>query len=78
MEIRHIQKDDDRSAISRIYEESWKFAYRGIVPQEYLDSIPEGRWASSFCVYLGRTDDRNVSSTVAKEIAIRIVEDYYK
>ncbi len=33
-------------AISKIYEESWRYAYRGIIPQSYLDSIPEGRWAS--------------------------------
>ena len=45
MEIRHIQESDDRLKISRIYEESWKFAYQGIVPQDYLDSIPAGRWA---------------------------------
>lgn len=29
----------------RIYEESWKSAYRGIVPQDYLDHISAGRWA---------------------------------
>lgn len=33
-------------AISHIYEESWKDAYRHIVPQSYLDSIPVGAWAS--------------------------------
>lgn len=36
---------DDRGMVSKVYEESWKSAYRGIIPQEYLDSIPEGRWA---------------------------------
>lgn len=46
MEIRHTQQTDDRYAISRIYEESWKFAYRNIIPQSYLDSIPAGQWAS--------------------------------
>lgn len=45
MEIRYIQKDDDRLAVSSIYEEGWKYAYRGIVPQDYLDSIPKGQWA---------------------------------
>ena len=45
MEIRHIQKSDDRWKISRIYEKSWKFAYQGIVPQDYLDSISAGHWA---------------------------------
>ena len=45
MEIRYISSADDKNAISRIYEKSWKCAYRGMIPQEYLDSIPEGRWA---------------------------------
>lgn len=47
VEIRHIKQGDDRLAISHIYEESWKFAYKNIIPQSYLDSIPTGRWASS-------------------------------
>lgn len=47
MEIRYITPADDRAAISRVYEESWKFAYKGIIPQDYLDSIPEGQWARS-------------------------------
>lgn len=29
-----------------------------------------------FCVYLGETDNKNVTSTKAKEIAIKIVSDY--
>ena len=44
MEIRYITESDNRDAISRIYEESWKHAYRGIVPQEFLDDLPESRW----------------------------------
>ena len=31
-----------------------------------------------FCVYLGETDNKNVSSTRAKEIAVKIVSDYLK
>ena len=46
MEIRRLRTGDDRAEISRVYEESWKTAYKGIIPQEYLDSIPEGGWAS--------------------------------
>ena len=38
---------DDRRAVSRIYEESWRRACRGIVPQAYLDAIPEGRWVKN-------------------------------
>lgn len=48
MEIRYITNSDDRLAISKIYEESWKYAYKGIIPQEYLNSIPEGRWSKNF------------------------------
>ncbi len=46
MEIRPLTAGDDRLAVSKIYEESWKYAYRGLIPQDYLDSIPEGRWVS--------------------------------
>lgn len=45
LEIRYIRPDDDLLAVSNIYEQSWKYAYRGIIPQDYLDSIPAGRWA---------------------------------
>ncbi|MDD4074729.1 MAG: GNAT family N-acetyltransferase [Eubacteriales bacterium] len=45
MVIRWITPADDRLEISRIYEQSWKYAYAGVIPQAYLDSIPEGRWA---------------------------------
>ena len=47
MEIRYLNSADDRAAISRIYEKSWKYAYRGIIPQDYLDAIPEGRWVKN-------------------------------
>lgn len=45
-EIRYVTQLDDRLAISKVYEESWKYAYQGIVPQDYLDSIPAGQWGS--------------------------------
>ena len=45
MEIRPLRETDSRLEISRIYEESWRAAYRGIVPQAYLDGIPAGHWA---------------------------------
>ena len=47
MEIRQIETDDDRYAISNIYEESWKYAYKNIIPDSYLESIPKGRWVSN-------------------------------
>ena len=47
MEIRYITATDNRNAINKIYEESWKYAYCGIIPQVYLDSIPENQWVNS-------------------------------
>lgn len=47
LEIRYINQSDDRFAISHIYEESWKFAYKNIIPQSYLDNIPAGRFISN-------------------------------
>ncbi len=47
MEIRPLRETDSRLEISRIYEESWRSAYRGLVPQAYLDSIPAGHWAEA-------------------------------
>jgi len=46
IEIRYILPADDKMAVSKVYEESWKFAYKGLIPQDWLDSIPGGRWAS--------------------------------
>ncbi|MDE5993711.1 MAG: GNAT family N-acetyltransferase [Oscillospiraceae bacterium] len=57
MEIRRLRPEDDRNALSRIYEESWRFAYSGIIPQDYLDSIPKGQWAAS-------ADKPNISTLV--------------
>lgn len=47
MEIRPLRETDSLLEVSRIYEESWKSAYRGIVPQSYLDGIPAGLWAAA-------------------------------
>lgn len=48
MNIRTILPDDDRLKLSGIYEMSWRWAYRGIVPQALLDTLPVGRWQSFF------------------------------
>ena len=44
MYIRKAQPQDDFLAISRLYAQSWQSAYRGILPQKYLDTLDEGRW----------------------------------
>lgn len=44
MEIRKRKETDCLAAISRVYEESWRAAYQGLLPQAYLDAIPAGYW----------------------------------
>lgn len=41
MEIRDLLPEDDRLAVRKIYAESWKYSYRGIVPQSFLDGLSE-------------------------------------
>lgn len=35
MEVRYLNAADDRLAVSGIYEASWKYAYRDILPRDY-------------------------------------------
>ncbi len=44
--IRKLQPSDDRMAIGRIYEVSWKFAYKELLPQKYLDNLSADQWAN--------------------------------
>jgi len=46
MEIRKAHQQDDFEAIGNIYASSWKVAYQGIVPQDYLDALEGNRWAT--------------------------------
>ena len=39
---------EDVKEISNIYALSWKYAYKGIVPQKYLDELRCDFWVSSF------------------------------
>jgi ribosomal protein S18 acetylase RimI-like enzyme len=51
MEIRKATIDDVKD-ISRIHALSWKSAYKGIVPQVYLDELKEDFWVSAFAVWI--------------------------
>ena len=46
LEIRRFNESDNLDEVSRIYALSWKKAYRGIIPDDYLDSISETRWSA--------------------------------
>lgn len=47
MEIRKASKEDVKS-VSRVYIDSWRTTYRGLVPEDYLDELSyedaEKRW----------------------------------
>lgn len=47
MEIREVNKDDDINEICNVYLQSWKVAYKGIIPQHYLDHICKEQWYRS-------------------------------
>ena len=67
MIIRKINQTDSREEISNIYEQSWKYAYKDIIPQAYLDSIPKGQWGGTFdnpeCYTLIMLDDEKIIGT---------------
>lgn len=43
--IRDVLPGENLKKISDVYEKSWQYAYKNIMPQNYLDSIPAGHWA---------------------------------
>ncbi|RVU54531.1 GNAT family N-acetyltransferase [Anaerosphaera multitolerans] len=51
MKIRKAAIEDIKD-ISRIHALSWKFAYRGIIPQTYLDELKEDFWVTPFEIWL--------------------------
>lgn len=47
MEIRNITDNDDFAAIRKIYENSWKYAYKDIIPMEWMESRPKEKWGGN-------------------------------
>lgn len=39
---------NDSEILSKIHALSWKTAYKGIIPQEYLDELKEDYWENAF------------------------------
>lgn len=72
-----LVSDQDRTDIS-IYGKTGMGKAEGIVVDAWFTGFAETDEGNLyFCVHLGRTDGMNVSSPLAKEIAIQIVYDYY-
>jgi GNAT superfamily N-acetyltransferase len=56
-----IANIDDKLEVARVHVRSWQVAYRGLLPDEYLDQLrPENRAAR----YTFESDDPNQRSTV--------------
>ena len=47
MEIRQLINSDDLYSIAKIYVESWQFAYKGIIPQDYLQKLRPDMWSEN-------------------------------
>ena len=56
----------DKHAIASIYTRAWKFAYKGIIPQDYLDSLNEQR-------YLERMKDMDVPEEIVFELEGNVI-----
>ena len=55
IEMRRLAPSEDLAAVARVYARSWRHAYRGIVPQDYLDRLSEGFWQQSLAQDVERT-----------------------
>ena len=72
-----LVSEQDRADIS-IYGKTGMGKAGGIVVDAWFTGFAEGTEGKIYsCVHLGRTDGMNVSSPLAKEIAIQIVSDHY-
>lgn len=76
-EVMLVEEQSD--AKLSVYGKTGMGKAEGIVADAWFAGFAQGEGDSLyFCVYLGRTDDKNATSTAAKEIAIRLVSDYGK
>ncbi len=76
-EVMLVEEQSD--AKLSVYGKTGMGKAEGIVADAWFAGFAQGEEDSLyFCVYLGRTDDKNVTSAAAKEIAIRLVSDYGK
>ena len=69
IEIRQ-SNTSDASAIARIRVESWRAAYRGIVPDDFLDGMDAAQWADGYRRFLDNRPERLVSFAAEEDRAI--------
>ncbi len=59
---------EDAADMSRINAKSWKSAYRGIVPDEYLDTLEENHWEEYFSGLLAREEVQGQKAYVLSHV----------
>jgi RimJ/RimL family protein N-acetyltransferase len=52
-EIRYAAMEDIHG-MGRVYVDTWKAAYRGMIPQEFLDGLTASRWEDRYRQTLGK------------------------
>lgn len=73
-----FREEESREGLS-LYGKTGMGKAQGIVVDAWFTGFARrGEDEVYYCVYLGRTDGANVSSTVAKEIAAKIVSEYFR
>lgn len=55
VEIRYMRAGE-AAEVSAVYAQSWRYAYRGIVPQDYLNGLSDARWVNN----LSRNEMKNL------------------
>lgn len=76
-ELRKVMLTEEDGSGIPVYGKTGMGKAQGVVVDAWFAGFAEIEGENVyFCVYLGRTDGENVSSTAAKEIAIRLINDY--
>ena len=65
-----LSNPSDASAIARVRADSWRAAYRDIVPDDFLDGMDVERWADGYRRFLGNPPDKLVSIVAEAEAEI--------
>ncbi len=73
-----MQETEQDPAAIAIYGKTGMGRSNGIIDAWFTGFAEFGENRVYFCVYLGKSDDENISSAAAKEIAIRLVSEYFK
>jgi GNAT superfamily N-acetyltransferase len=55
----------DAEAMSKVQARSWRVAYRGIAPDDFLDELADDAWVARWSQWLGRTPPPGAHRLVA-------------